>query len=195
MKDVVCKVKETSELSWRLPRFTVLRVSRAQRGRTGRARQTPWVEETEVRVQRDWGHQSSQDRAPKRRGLHRHRAPKACRPTTPCSTQQSTNHARVREAHEARERPQERIRRKSGWCSHKTRNSVCFHQPDWKTHNSWGPGESSQEAVVWAVADTQPETGHVSGPASQSTTDKSERTCYPITLLHPRIKQRRLTSM
>lgn len=185
MKDVICKMKETRELSRRLPQFTVLRVSTAQGRRTGRARQAPWVEETGLRVQRDWGHQSSKDRAPKRRGLHRRRAPKARRPTTPCSTQQSTNHAHVREAHEARESPRERIRRKSGWCSHQTRNNVCFCQPDWKTHNSWGPGESSQEVVVWAVADTQPKAGHVSRPASQSTTDKSERVCYPITLLHP----------
>ena len=53
MKDVICKMKETSEVSRRLPQFTVFRVSTAQGGRTGRVRQAPWVEETELRVQRD----------------------------------------------------------------------------------------------------------------------------------------------
>ena len=183
MKDVICEMKETSEVSLRLPQFTVLRVSTAQAEPAdslgwGNSWEFSETEATRVHRTEQPGGEGRTDTP----GLR----------TTGPPQLPAEHYSRTREGSpRARETPRERIRRKSGWCTHKACNSVCFHQPDWKTPNSRGPGEGSQEVVVWAVADTQPEIGHISGPASQSTTDKSERTCYPITLLHPQNKAKK----
>lgn len=49
------------------------------RGIPGREWQTPWVEETELRVWRDQGSWRSQDRVPERRRLYRERILEICR--------------------------------------------------------------------------------------------------------------------
>lgn len=55
MKVVVHETKEMAGRARPLPQLTILRVSPAKGGRTGKTGQTPWVEETELRDQVDWG--------------------------------------------------------------------------------------------------------------------------------------------
>lgn len=73
------------------------------RGIPGRNWQTPWVEETGLRLWRDQGTWHSQDRVPERRRLHTERIPEICRGSSWRLQLSTDQHVRVRKLLEAEE--------------------------------------------------------------------------------------------
>lgn len=51
----------------------------------------------------------------------------------------------------------ERIRGNIIWCSHWMENNSFYHQPDWKSHNSWNITKSTQKGLAWVVGIFSPQ--------------------------------------
>lgn len=70
----------------------------------------------------------------------------------PLSFQQSTNYHMLVNYPRLRKQVSKMIRRNSLWCSYRAGNSACTYKQDWKTLNSCGTGQSTQENLASLVS-------------------------------------------
>lgn len=91
----------------------------------------------ELRVWKDLGSEISKGRVLDKRALHRERMLETSRGSTLSVWQNIHQHIHVRKLPQARERTVQEDERQCSLCLHRTRRSVCSHQPNHQTSYSW----------------------------------------------------------